>query len=57
MTSAVAGYVTNKGGNLVQLTSFSLVEDCRTEKIDNNLKQEITKVRLNNNLQSVNHRK
>ncbi|XP_048736338.1 regulator of G-protein signaling 9-binding protein-like [Ostrea edulis] len=44
MTSAVAGYVTNKGGNLVQLTSFSLVEDCRTEKIDNNLKQEITKL-------------
>lgn len=44
MTSPVAGCISNKGGNLVQLTSFSLVQDCRTEKIDNNLKQEITKV-------------
>lgn len=44
MSSPVAGCISNKGGNLVQLTSFSLVQDCRTEKIDNNLKQEITKL-------------
>lgn len=48
MTSPVAGCISNKGGNLVQLTSFSLVQDCRTEKIDNNLKQEITKVCFKN---------
>ncbi|XP_061174254.1 regulator of G-protein signaling 9-binding protein-like [Saccostrea echinata] len=44
MSSAVAGCISNKGANLVQLTSFSLVQDCRTEKIDNNLKLEITKL-------------